>query len=202
MKEKEPSRESIQRGDLLFLNHPGVEDVFSGYGLTLQHGRKDVLVGLLLVDRPHPVDPKWLGRVEDAFGETQLLPMTASGERGILCRIFIEPDSVQHLQSFPLTKANAIQETLQPLLDHPPIPVFRMHWDNERRIWLSQIQKPNELPEDVRSVFKEFGYGCLAVESDIGVVHICHAADPDITGFENKQVVSQWQLIRMPSAWW
>ena len=200
MKEREPSQETIQRGDMLFLNHPGAEDTFSGYGLTLQSGRKDVLVGLLIVDRPNPVDPEWLRRVKDAFGDYQLLPMTTSGERGILCRMLIEPDSVQHLQSFPFKKATAIREAQQPLLDDPPKPIFRMHWDTERRIWLSQIQKPNELPEEVRSVFRNSGYGCLALESDIGVVHVCHAADTDIASFSDKPVISQWQLIKMPSA--
>jgi hypothetical protein len=51
MIEKEPSKETIQRGDMLFLNHPGADDIFSGYGLTLHPGRKDVLVGLLMVER-------------------------------------------------------------------------------------------------------------------------------------------------------
>jgi hypothetical protein len=34
-----------------------------------------------------------------------------------------------------------------------------------------------ELPEEIRQVFEGFGYGCLAAETNIGVVHICHAAD-------------------------
>ena len=192
--------ETFQRGDLLFLNHPGTEDVFSGYGLILQPGRRDVLAGLLMVDRPNPVDPRWLDQVKDAFGDYQLLPMTASGERGILCRMLIEPNSLQHLQSTPSMKNNVIQEALQPLLDQPPNPVLRLHWDTERRMWLSQIQKPAELPEEIRSVFKEFGYGCLAVESDIGVVHVCYAADTDIASFSDQPVISQWQLIKMPTA--
>ena len=200
MKEKEPSNETIKRGDLLFLNHPGIEDIFSGYGLILQPGRKDVLAGLLLVDRPNPADPEWLGGVKDAFGDYQLLPMTASGERGILCRMLIEPNSLQHLQPTPSTKANATQEALKPLLDHPPKVVFRMHWDTDRHMWLSQIQKPTELPEEARSVFKQFGYGCLAVESDMGVVHVCYAADTDIASFTDQQVIHQWQLIMMPTA--
>ena len=79
IKEREPSKETFQRGDLLCLDHPGTEGVFSGYGMILQPGRKDVLAGLLMVDRPNPVDPKWLEQVKDAFGESQLLPMTSSG---------------------------------------------------------------------------------------------------------------------------
>ena len=75
-----------------------------------------------------------------------------------------------------------------------------MQWDTERRLWLSQIQKPAVLPEEVQSVFKAFGYGCLAVESDMGVVHVCHAADSDIACFADQPVISQWQLIKMPTA--
>ena len=200
IKEREPSKETIQPGELLCLNHPGTEGVFSGYGLILQPGRKDALAGLLMVDRPNPADPRWLEQVKEAFGEPQLLPMTDSGERGILCRMLIEPDSVQHLQAFPSLKADLIQAALQPLLDNPPKPVFRMQWDTERRLWLSQIQKPAVLPEEVQSVFKAFGYGCLAVESDMGVVHVCHAADSDIACFADQPVISQWQLIKMPTA--
>ncbi|MGD8969609.1 MAG: hypothetical protein PVI07_19050 [Anaerolineae bacterium] len=29
-----------------------------------------------------------------------------------------------------------------------------------------------ELPEEIRRVFEEFGYVCLAAETNIGVVHI------------------------------
>ncbi len=34
----------------------------------------------------------------------------------------------------------------------------------------------------------------------MGIVHVCHAPDADIEGFANKPVVSQWQLIKMPTA--
>ena len=57
-----------------------------------------------------------------------------------------------------------------------------------------------ELPQELREVFRGFGYGCLAVETDIGVVHICHAADADIENFANKPVRCQWQLVQMPTA--
>ena len=57
-----------------------------------------------------------------------------------------------------------------------------------------------ELPQELREVLKGFGYGCLAVETDIGVAHICHAADADIENFADKPVQYQWQLITMPTA--
>jgi len=56
-----------------------------------------------------------------------------------------------------------------------------------------------ELDHTLHEVFQRFGYGCLAVETDIGVVHICHAADADIESFADKPVQYQWQLIPMPT---
>jgi hypothetical protein len=64
MAEREPRKEVIERGELYFLWHPTTSDIFSGYGLTMQEGRKDRLVGLLMVDRPQPVDPQWLEDVK------------------------------------------------------------------------------------------------------------------------------------------
>ena len=46
-----------------------------------------------------------------------------------------------------------------------------------------------ELPQELREVFQGFGYGRLAGETGIGVVHICHAADGDALG-------------RPGSCWW
>jgi hypothetical protein len=40
----------------------------------------------------------------------------------------------------------------------------------------------------------------MAAETNIGVVHVCHAADSDIEGFANKPVSYQWQLVKMPTA--
>jgi hypothetical protein len=75
------AREIPQRGQLYFLWHPGTRDVFSGYGLVAREGFQDHLVGILMVDRPKPADPKWLKEVEVVFGAVQLVPMTASGEK-------------------------------------------------------------------------------------------------------------------------
>jgi hypothetical protein len=200
MGEREPDHEIIHRGDLYFLSHPGKDEILSGYGLAIQAGRKDSLVGLLMVDRPHPVDSLWLSRVAEAYGEYQLVPMTSSGEQGILCCMQIEPESAHFLKQIPFEKAYPIQEALQPLLEHLPKPAFQMRWDEERSLWVSQILRPNELPEEIKEIFKKTGYGCMAVESDIGVVHVCHASNDDIAGFENKPVISQWQLIEMPTA--
>ena len=75
-----------------------------------------------------------------------------------------------------------------------------MLWDEEARLWRSDFTPTAELPAEIREVFENAGYGCLAAESSIGVVHICHAADADIEGFAGKPVLSQWQLIEMPTA--
>ena len=118
MREREPRKETIGRGELFFLSHPGSDHIFSGYGLTTQTDSREFLVGLLMIDRPGPVDPGWLMDVEDTFGDYQLIAMTATGERGIACQVQIEPDSAQHLRRFPGGKAASIVTALEPLLKH------------------------------------------------------------------------------------
>ncbi len=95
---REPQKESIGRGELYYRRHPETDQIFSGYGLTNESGRKDRLVGLLMVDRPHPADPDWLETVASTFGECQVAPMTASGERGLACLMRIEDGSIPHLR--------------------------------------------------------------------------------------------------------
>ena len=200
MTEREPKKETGGKGDLFFLGHPGTEDTFSGYGLTLQPGDKGLLVGLLMVDRPRPADPDWLKEVEATFGECQLVPMTTGGERGIACQMQVEQNSLPHLRQYPGEKGAAIRTALAPLLEQPPRPVFTLRRDESLRIWTSRFAPSAELPGAIRGVFERTGYGCLAAETNIGVVHVCHAADRDIEGFADKPVVYQWQLIQMPSA--
>jgi len=142
MGEREPNKEIIGRGELLFLCHPGSEDTFSGYGLTAEPGARDILVGLLMIDRPRPADPKWIQQVENAFGERQLVPMTAGGERGIACRMQIEPESLPHLRQFSTEKAAEIKTALAPLLEQQPIPTFTLRWNGEKQLWASQIAPP------------------------------------------------------------
>ena len=194
------AKEIPQRGELYFLWHSGTEDVYSGYGLVVREGFKDYLFGILMIDRPRPADPEWLNEVEETYGQVQLVPMTASGERGIVCQMWIEPDSLPHLRQYPGAQATAIKTALEPLLADPPKPTFAMCWDQETRVWSSQFSALSELPQGIREAFERAGYGCLASETTMGVFHICHAADSDIEGFANKPVLSQWQLIKMPTA--
>ncbi len=46
----------------------------------------------------------------------------------------------------------------------------------------------NELSPPLRELLAHRGYGCLAVETDNSIVHICHAADNDIIGFQGAPV--------------
>ena len=200
MGEKEPRSEIIKPGELFFLSNPGSETIFSGYGLTLQPDKKEYIAGLLIIDRPKTSDPRWLKKVEDTFGECNLAPMVATGERGIFCRMQIEPGSKQFLRRYSSINTIGLKTALEPLVSQPPKPIFSMHWNEEVRSWQSEIITPNELPTEMKKVFEKIGYGCLALESDIGIVHICHAPDTEIDGFANKPVTSRWQLIKMSTA--
>jgi hypothetical protein len=93
MHERAPRRETIGRGELFFLSHPGMEEVFSGYGVVMQSGTEYLLVGLLMIDRPRPADPERLAEVQATFGECELIATTPTGERGIACQMQIEPES-------------------------------------------------------------------------------------------------------------
>jgi hypothetical protein len=137
MGERQKGKESIGRGELFFLSHPGKEEIFSGYGLTMEEGNKGKLVGLLMVDRPRPVDADWLKRVERNFGKYQLVPMTVTGERGIVCHMLIEPESLVHLLRIPNAQSDAIAKALEPLLDNPPQAKFKMSWNKEMNLWQS-----------------------------------------------------------------
>jgi hypothetical protein len=199
MQEREPRKETIERGTLFFLWHPGTEQIFSGYGLAMRPGSNELLSGLLMVDRPRPADPQWLTEVEATFGECHLVAMTPAGERGIACQMQIEPDSLPHLRRFPGEKTAAIQTALKPLLEYPPKPVFTLCWDEEARAWCSHFAPLAELPGQIRDVFERTGYGCLAAEANVGVVHVCHAADHDVDGFAGKPILYRWQLVKMPA---
>ena len=200
MVEKEPRGEIVSRGSLYYLWHPGTDGVHSGYGLTRYPDRPDQLVGLLMVDLPTPADPLWLRSVANTYGECPLIPMAASGERGLACRMTIEPDSLPHLQQFPIPLSGHLQQALQPFLNEPPAPRLTLRWDPDTRLWNSRFAPANELTPELRTVFEQHGYGCLAVESTVGVLHLCHAPDRDIEGFRGKPTLCQWQLIEMPTA--
>jgi hypothetical protein len=132
---------TIPEGSLYFLWHPNTENVFSGYGLTVQPGRKEHLMGLLMVDRPCPVDPTWLAEVEAMFGQYELYTMTATRERGIACQMWVEKQSLPYLRQFKMPLTREIAQALIPLLKQPPKPRFRVHWNENLRLWVSEFQE-------------------------------------------------------------
>jgi hypothetical protein len=140
MGEREKGKELIGRGELFFLSHPGQEKIFSGYGLTVEEGKRGKLVGILMVDRPRPVDRKWLMQVERDFGKYQLVPMTATGERGIVCQMEIEQESQKHLRQFRSEKAGALKKTLGLLLEELPKPKLTLSWNEENGFWQSRMK--------------------------------------------------------------
>ena len=126
--------------------------------------------------------------------------MTATGERGLVCQMFIEPESLPHLRRFSPGFGAPLQTALRPLLDEPPAPTLGLRWDDEWRVWMSQMVFTTTLPPEIREVFENTGYGCVAAETNQGVVHICHAADADIAGFIDKPAYARWELVEMPTA--
>jgi hypothetical protein len=196
--ERPRNPEQISPGQLFVLSHPG-SDLFSGYGLTTHEGRKDRLIGLLMVDRPQPVDPAWLGEIEQRYGEAHLVAMTATGERGILTQMRIARESVRLLHGFAQPLARELTRALTPLLEKPPAPVLKLRWDEEQKLWRSDFWIG--LPPVLQEVFEKMGYGCLAVERDDGqVAFVTNVAPADTGWFRDAPVLSAWQYVAMPTA--
>jgi len=133
------SHENTTRGQLYFLWHSDTSVTFSGYGLATEAGRKDLLVGLLMVDRPQPVSRAWLARVKQCFGGYELHPMTASQERGMLCHIRIAPESLALVTTLDDPLSERLRIALTPLLTRSPQPRLQLHWNGAERVWLSQL---------------------------------------------------------------
>jgi hypothetical protein len=139
------NEQEVPVGRLYFLWHPGTKDTFSGYGFTIQAGRQDHLVGLLMVDRPQRVDPAWLAQIEASFGGYALHVMTATGERGIACQMQIAPDSLAYLRGDlgEATIRQGFRQALGPLLQQPPKPRLKLRWNEDLRFWTSEFLEPN-----------------------------------------------------------
>jgi hypothetical protein len=80
---------------LYYLWHPGTRVTFSGYGLAIAPLH---LIGVMMVDRPQTADPTWLAEIQQTFGGYALVPMTRSGERGIICHMQVDPPSQPYLR--------------------------------------------------------------------------------------------------------
>jgi len=104
MKEREPRKEPIGKGELLYLCHPDDENNIFGYGLTMEPNNPGYLVGMVNVDRTQPVSAGWLKAIGELYGGYHLFPMTADGQRGIACKLQIEAESLPYLRRLPLSK--------------------------------------------------------------------------------------------------
>ena len=196
--EREPPSEVIRPGQLYFLAHPE-SDLFSGYGLTTHDGRNDRLVGLLMVDRPQRADPAWLAELEHRYGDYQLLPMTARGERGLLAQMRVAAGSLALLERFDHPIAAELSHVLQPVLDALPSPILKVRWDDEQKLWVSDFWVG--LPAEMQAVFDKMGYGCFAAErDDDSVAFLTHVAPADLLSLRYAPVVYDWQMIPMPTA--
>jgi len=102
-------------------------------------GEEEHIVGLLMVDRPVKAGREWLDEVEKAFGSYQLLPMTLDGDRGILCSMKIKRESREYVRELPSDLSENLSDALSPLLKYRPNPRFRVWWDEDCRLWLSEF---------------------------------------------------------------
>jgi hypothetical protein len=130
----------MKNNELLYLWHPGTQDIFSGYGLSL--ATSSHLVGIVMIDRPTVADPAWLENVQNTFGAYQLTAMTHQGERGIVCQMRVAEESTPYLKTFndyPLT--SMIRTALLPLLNDPPAITLALRWDQASGYWVSTIVK-------------------------------------------------------------
>ena len=153
-----------------------------------------------MVDQPEPADPEWLRQIEETFGQYQLVAMTATGARRVVCQMQVEQESLAYLRQFPSPKARDSQEALEPLLDEKPEPLFRVRCDKKLRLWTSASLAGTEIPPEIKEVFRKVGSGCFAVETSEGIIFLAAGSDADIEGFANKPVLSQWQLVEMATA--
>jgi hypothetical protein len=65
--------------------------------------------------------------------------MTKTGERGIVCKMQIKESSQKYLTRRLSALANKLKYVLKPLLEYPPKPSFILEWNEERKMWESQI---------------------------------------------------------------
>ncbi|MBW1859347.1 MAG: hypothetical protein JRI70_04530 [Deltaproteobacteria bacterium] len=122
---------------LVYLMHPDKENVFSAYGLPVED--KYHLVGFLMIDRLYRADADWLDMVREEFGDFHLAYMTRSGERGIACRMKIDKESRKFLKEMESPLNEKISQKINPLLEYEPNPRFRMRWDDNVRMWVSEF---------------------------------------------------------------
>ena len=92
-----------------------------------------------MIYRPKPVDPAWLAQIEQIYGDYQLVPMTATGERGLVTQMRIEAESVPFLERIEFCQCSGIAEPLGALLETPSAPVLKLRWDDDKQLWTSDF---------------------------------------------------------------
>lgn len=158
---------AFARNPVYGLWHPGTQATVSGYGLAIQPGQPDWLVGLLMIDQPQPADPTWLAAVEATFGRYDLVAMTATGERGITCQMWIEPGSRGYIRRVKTLIEHDLVIVLRRFLEYPPNPRFRLSWDPNHAVWVSNfIDVERQAPPDIETLIQwlEEDGGCEATD--------------------------------------
>jgi hypothetical protein len=178
-------------GQLLFLVHPGAEQ-FSGYGLTVTRDSAKRLVGLLIVDRPHPVSQQWLDEVEMRYGRYELFAMGRKGERGIACQIWVAEESQALVRQVPGSFTHLLQEALFPLLMLPPAPQFDVEWDAALRLWKStfHVEEDHELAHLQRK--RRIGFAMGQIVATPGALMALEEAGQLPQEFLHRHAAGEW----------
>jgi len=184
---------SAQRGDLLFLLHDG-EVQFSGYGLVVEGGCPHHLVGLLMVDRPKPASAAWLQQIEARFGPVELHSMTRTGERGLVCHLWIEEASLVHVRPVPGGFTHVLQQVLSVLLMHPPAPQLDVAWDATTRLWVSSFHEsaPAHAAPSARGKQRLPRFALGQVVATPGALEALEEAGQLPQEFLHRHVVGDW----------
>jgi len=114
--------------------------------------------------------------------------MTATGERGLACQMWVAPSSTPLLRR--PRGLEDVQAALFPLLDERPNPIFKVRWNGAQSLWQSEFWIG--LPEDLQAVFDRNGPGCFAAQREDEVGFITHARDGDIASFRAAPVLYRW----------
>jgi len=99
-----------------------------------------------MIDRPRPAASTWLEEIHQTYGGYELVPMTQSGERGIVCQMRIVEESRVHLRLLRHPQSEEIRQALRPLLTAPPAATLAMAWDGTSGYWVSTIVRPLKFP--------------------------------------------------------
>jgi hypothetical protein len=168
------------------LGHPG-SSIFSGYGLATQPGQSEALVGLLMVDRPVPVDGYWLGLAQLMFGHVELYQMTADGSSGIACQMFIADDSREFIKPVQLPNPEQFEIVLSVLLANPPAVRLHLSWSHQHKLWTSQflLDRAGVTPGQPR-----FHLGDIV--STPGAIEALERAEQSPIEFLRRHVTGDW----------